>query len=71
MPSFLNVCVNSVHVPPYRLVADRKFCPECAMVRMAAVMAACPDANASAPIQPSSAARRFSSTSFVGFINRE
>jgi hypothetical protein len=67
----LKVWVKSVHVPPYRLVADRKFWPECAMVRMAAVMAACPEAKASPPMPPSSAARRFSSTSLVGFISRE
>ena len=36
-----------------------------------AVIAAAPDAKANAPTPPSSAARRFSSTSLVGFINRE
>jgi hypothetical protein len=43
----------------------------CVIVRMAPVMAACPLAKASAAAPPSSAARRFSSTSLVGFISRE
>jgi len=38
---------------------------------MAYVTAACPDASASAPMPPSSAATRFSSTSLVGFMMRE
>jgi hypothetical protein len=63
--------VNGVQVPPYRLVAEMKFFPECVMVRIAAVMAACPEAKANPPTPPSSAARRFSSTSVVGFISRE
>jgi len=45
-----------------------KFCPACVMVRIEAVIAACPEANASPPMPPSSAASRFSSTSLVGFM---
>ena len=70
MPSFANVCVNSVQVPPYRLLAEMKFCPACTIVSSAAVMAAWPLANASPAAPPSSAASRFSSTSVVGFIRR-
>ena len=42
MPSFEKVCVNRVHVPPYRLLAEMKFCPECTIVSRAAVIAAWP-----------------------------
>ena len=70
MPSFEKVCVNRVHVPPYRLLAEMKFWPECTIVSSDAVIAAWPLANASAAAPPSSAARRFSSTSVVGFISR-
>ena len=40
MPSFENVWVNNVHVPPYRLLAEMKFCPACTIVSRDAVMAA-------------------------------
>ncbi len=44
--------------------------PASVMVWIAAVIAAMPEAIASAPIPPSIAATRFSSTSWVGFIMR-
>ena len=44
--------------------------PASAMVEMARNCAAWPDAVASAMTPPSSAATRFSKTSFVGFMRR-
>ena len=69
-PSLAKVWVNRVHVPPYRLLAEMKFCPAWMIVNSAAVMAAMPLPNTNPPAPPSRAASRFSSTSFVGFINR-
>jgi hypothetical protein len=46
------------------------FCPASVIVCSAYVIAACPEARPSAPMPPSSAATRFSSTSVVGFMMR-
>ena len=47
-----------------------KFWPEWQIVSSAALIAACPDAKLNAAAPPSIAARRFSSTSLVGFMIR-
>ncbi len=45
--------------------------PAPAMLSTAYVSAACPEDTSSAPVPPSSAAMRCSTTSFVGFMIRE
>jgi len=70
MPSRLNVCPNSVSVPPYRAAAETICCPAWARLNRATLMACCPLLSPSAPTPPSRAARRCSNTSVVGFISR-
>jgi hypothetical protein len=57
-------------VPPYSVLEETMLSPASAMVWIAAVMAAMPEAMASAAMPPSIAATRFSSTSCVGFMMR-
>jgi hypothetical protein len=57
-------------VPPYSELADTMLSPASAIVWIEQVTAAWPDASASAPTPPSSAAMRCSSTSVVGFMMR-
>ena len=57
-------------MPPYRLLAETMWSPAPAMLRMLNVTAEEPEAKASAPTPPSSAATRFSNTSVVGFMMR-
>ena len=61
--------LNKFIVPPYRLVEEIMFCPECANVRIEAVIAAEPDANAIPATPPSKAANLCSRISVVGLCN--
>ncbi|MNW50172.1 hypothetical protein D3C74_276170 [compost metagenome] len=71
MPSLGSVVENRLNVPPYSVVEETISSPAPAMFKMEKVIAAWPEAVASAPTPPSSAATRFSNTSLVGFIIRE
>ncbi|CPU66715.1 Uncharacterised protein [Mycobacteroides abscessus] len=57
-------------MPPYRLGEATTWSPVSATLRIANVVAACPDARSSAPTPPSSEAMRFSTTSCVGLPMR-
>lgn len=59
IPNFGKVAVKRLYVPPYRVLAETISSPVPAILKMALVIAAEPDANASAPIPPSSAATLF------------
>jgi len=70
MPNCFKVLANRFQVPPYKSVDVTKLSPAWHKFITANVLAAWPDEVARAATPPSSAARRCSSTSWVGFIRR-
>ena len=70
MPRRGSVTLNWLYVPPYRKLVETMLSPAEQMVEMARNWADCPEEVASAALPPSSAATRFSKTSFVGFMIR-
>ena len=70
IPAFGRIVSNCENVPPYRFSAATISSPAFAMFVTVKYIAAVPEASVFAAAPPSSAARRFSRTSFVGFISR-
>lgn len=70
MPNWANVLAKRAYVPPYSVDTDTMLSPARARLSTAYVMAAAPEDVARAPMPPSSAATRSSSTEVVGFIRR-
>src|SRR5699024_12781340 len=65
------VWLNKLYVPPYKLLSAIISSPAFATFKIAKVMAAIPDAVATAAVPSSNKATRFSNVSTVGFIIRE
>ena len=63
--------MNWLYVPPYSEGVDTTLSPTWQMVVMARNCADIPEETATAPTPPSSAATRFSKTSFVGFCDEK
>ena len=70
MPKSASESSSRSIVPPYSCLAATTWCPREASARIAAAVAACPEATATAARPPSSFAMRSSSTSCVGLALR-
>ena len=70
MPSLARVNSNRVRVPPYRRGEETMWSPALARLRTVAVIAAIPEANATAQLPPSKDAIRSSRAVMVGLLRR-
>ena len=70
MANFLKVSENNSIVPPYNVEAAIIWSPAPATLRMAAVIAAAPEASEIAAVPPYNAAILVSKTEFVGLVKR-
>ena len=70
MPSRFSVYLSRLYVPPYSAALETTWSPAAATLRIANVVADCPEASSSAPTPPSRAAIRAPTACSVGLPSR-